>query len=238
MLNQNFFNMKKGITGSLIAAVLLFSNCQQKPNPPQSKDPLAVLMAGNSRFTNNQPMHPDESIERKKEISRHQEPFAVIISCSDSRVPPEIIFDQGLGDLFVIRTAGNLISDIELGSIEYAVAHLGVKLVMVLGHQNCGVIKAFLSEEKETGYIAKLVSLVENEEEEKNAVSADGDKMNNCVLANVEHAVKQIKSAFLNLNLHEPHKELKIVGAKYELTTGKVEIVFNENSLPPIAEKK
>lgn len=215
--------------------IFAFTGCEKKHEPFEAEhnhsgtnqDPLSKIMEGNKRFVNNTPAHPDESSERKKEISEHQHPFAAIVCCSDSRVPPEIIFDQGLGDLFVIRTAGNLMGDIELGSLEYALEHLGVKLVMVMGHENCGVIKAFLSEEEETGNIAKLVALVKSEEEETAALTVEGDKVNNCVLANIDHGVKQIKSAFHDFLQKEENKDVKIAGGEYDLNSGKVEIVFN-----------
>lgn len=221
---NKFFN----ISGMVISFLFIFG-CTEKVNLVTSNDPLSKLLEGNARFVSNKPIHPDETVERKKEITEHQKPFAAIISCSDSRVPPEIVFDQGLGDLFVIRTAGNLIGDIEFGSLEYALEHLGVKLIVVLGHQNCGVIKAFLSEEKETGYIAHLVSLVENKEEEKKAILAEGDKVNNCVLANIENSVRQIKEACPVLLKHAANSGIKIIGAEYDLSSGKVDVVFNES---------
>jgi carbonic anhydrase len=122
------------------------------------------LKEGNGRYTSGNQQHPHESSEertymatasyenlgmtaaeaatRRAELKTSQHPFAIVLSCSDSRVPPEIVFDQGLGDLFVIRVAGNVIDDQSLGSIEYAVDHLAVRLIVVLGHQRCGAIKA------------------------------------------------------------------------------------------------
>src|SRR6059036_1627413 len=102
--------------------------------------------------------------KRREELAKSQHPFAVVLGCSDSRVPPEIVFDQGLGDLFVLRVAGNVINDESLGSIEYAVDHLAVRLIVVLGHQRCGAVKA----EKDTiaakgeapGHIQSLVTAI------------------------------------------------------------------------------
>ena len=98
-----------------------------------NEDPLERLMKGNRRFLSGRPAHPDETRQRIRNLKKGQEPYVVIVSCSDSRVPPELVFDQGFGDVFSIRTAGNVIGDYELGSIEYAVEHLKCKLVMVLG---------------------------------------------------------------------------------------------------------
>ena len=104
---------------------------------------LTQLLRGNERFVAGWPDHPNQSARRRREVSDSgQQPFAIILSCSDSRVPPEIIFDQGLGDLFVIRVAGNIIDDAILGTIEYAVEHVHAPLVMVLGHDKCGAVTA------------------------------------------------------------------------------------------------
>jgi len=107
---------------------------------------LTRLMAGNQRFQNDKGGHPDLDSKRRRDLVGGQSPFAVILSCSDSRVPPELIFDQGLGDLFVVRLAGNTVTRAGLESIDYAVSHLGTNLIMVLGHESCGAVKAALSE--------------------------------------------------------------------------------------------
>src|ERR1051325_7046902 len=103
---------------------------------------IAKLKEGNARYVSESLQHPDESKDRRTELAKSQHPFAVIVGCSDSRVPSEIVFDQGLGDLFVIRLAGHVISDEALGSIEYAIEHLNTRLVVVLGHQRCGAVQA------------------------------------------------------------------------------------------------
>src|SRR6476661_5513416 len=105
-------------------------------------DALAKLMAGNQRYTRHKEQHPDESLARRKELIGGQHPFAIVLGCADSRVSPELLFDQGLGDLFVIRVAGNIADDAILGSIEYAIEHLGAKLILVLGHEKCGAVSA------------------------------------------------------------------------------------------------
>ncbi len=225
--------MKKTIFALLLFPFLIGCQKHQTGHEEQvhaaknSGDPVTLMMDGNKRFTSHQAVHPDATEARQKEIAEHQSPFAAVVCCSDSRVPPEIIFDQGLGDLFVIRTAGNLIGDIELGSLEYALEHLKVKAVMVLGHESCGVIKAFLSEEEEHGNIGNLVNLVKSEEEESAAINLPGDKVNNCVLANIDHGVKQIKSTFHEFLQKQENTDVKIIGAEYDLNSGKVDIVFN-----------
>jgi carbonic anhydrase len=103
---------------------------------------LQELMNGNKRYVAAELAHPNQTAARRAEVAKGQDPFAIIVGCSDSRVPPEIIFDQGLGDLFVTRVAGNIVDDVVLGSIEYAAEHLGVPLIVVLGHKRCGAVEA------------------------------------------------------------------------------------------------
>ncbi len=100
------------------------------------------LKAGNARFVKGKPSRPNATPTRRAEIAASQHPFAIVVSCSDSRVPPEMVFDAGLGDLFVVRTAGEVVTAVEMASIEYAVDHLGASLVLVMGHERCGAVKA------------------------------------------------------------------------------------------------
>jgi len=145
----------------------------------------------------------------------------VIVGCSDSRVPPEIIFDQTIGDLFVVRVAGNIIGPIELDSIEYSVDKLGTPLVLILGHQNCGAVAAALSGsgnediESITPYIQKAVDETKN---------MPGDPLINAIKANVVNGIKTLKKSRVIAALLRS-KKLKIVGAYYELATGKVELL-------------
>jgi carbonic anhydrase len=141
--------------------------CAPQADAPVPADKtLAKLMDGNRRYARHKEQHPDESLARRKELQSDQHPFAVVLSCSDSRVPPELIFDQGLGDLFVIRVAGNIASDDELGSIEYSVEHLHTKLVMVLGHEKCGAITAAVEGSNEAGHLKSLVAAIQPSVEE------------------------------------------------------------------------
>ena len=107
-----------------------------------SEQALQTLLDGNKRFVAGQARHPNQSSERLAEVTRGQRPIAIVVSCSDSRIPPEIVFDQGLGDIFVVRTAGHVLDDAALASIEYAAEHLHVPLAVALGHQDCGAVKA------------------------------------------------------------------------------------------------
>ena len=187
--------------------------------------PLDKLKAGNERFASGHSMHPNESSDRIKDLKNGQNPFVVVVSCSDSRVPPELIFDQGLGDVFSIRTAGNVIGDYELGSIEYAVEHLHSQLIVVLGHENCGAIQAYAaakSEEHHDDHIQSLVDYIAAEEEEKMVPENQRSSIDTLVKANILHGVNLLKSSSPILKPLVDKNEIKIVGAYYDLDNGKV----------------
>lgn len=173
-------------------------------------------MQGNEKYQNFNPTHPDQSKERMAEAFKGQHPMAVVVTCSDSRVSPELIFDQGIGDLFVIRTAGHAVGDYELASIEYAVEHLGVKDVIVLGHENCGAIQAFLEHPKDSlpKYLNHLVDYFRHEKEEQ--LPLQNKNLKEAIVANLKHTVALIQQDF------EP-KEVRIHGLYYHLDSGKVE---------------
>ncbi|MBN2170507.1 MAG: carbonic anhydrase [Candidatus Krumholzibacteriota bacterium] len=129
----------------------------------QSRDAaaaLAELLAGNRRFAGGGAKHPRADRQRHRDLRGGQRPLAVVLGCADSRVPPELIFDQGLGDLFVVRNAGNLADEPTLASIEYAAAHLATPLVLVLGHSDCGAVKAALAEDAAPGRCADLAGIL------------------------------------------------------------------------------
>lgn len=204
----------------------------QNPSQPvaitESNDPLVALKDGNNRFVSNNPLHIHQDLEKVKELSKGQNPKAVIIGCSDSRVSPEILFDQGMGDLFVIRTAGNVMSDYELGSIEYATEHLHTKLVVVLGHYGCGAIQAMLEhkdDENIPGHIAHIVNTLKEEKEEQEVLNSSEDTSINAVKANVLHGVKQLRECDPLLKEAYKKGEIQIVGAIYHLDNGKVDFL-------------
>lgn len=184
---------------------------------------LKKLEEGNKRYVEAKFTHPNQTKERREEVAKGQHPFAVIVSCSDSRVPPEVIFDQGLGDLFVIRVAGNIVDDAVLGSIEYAIEHLGAKLVVVLGHERCGAVDATVKGGEAPGHIKGLVEAIKPAVEKSKDQA--GDKLDNAVKANVAIVVDKIKTSepIIKEFVHEKH--LKIVGARYDLDEGNVTIL-------------
>jgi len=182
---------------------------------------VSKLKEGNGRYTSGNLQHPGQTTERRAELTKDQHPFAVILSCSDSRVPPEIVFDQGLGDLFVVRVAGNVIDDHGLGSIEYAVDHLGTRLIVVLGHQSCGAVKAaketVAAKGKAPGHIQSLVTAI------KPVVEATAkDDLETTVKANVKHVVQALRSSTPILKAKVDSGEVQVIGGYYSLDTGAV----------------
>ena len=209
-----------------ILFISLFFSCKQNQKKDQvtALAPLDKLKVGNERFVSGHPVHPDETLDRIRELKKGQNPFVVVVSCSDSRLPPELIFDQGLGDVFSIRTAGNVIGDYELGSIEYAVEHLHCKLIVVLGHENCGAIQAYATsgKEKHNDHIQTLVDYIAAEEEEKNISDSLRSNIDTLVKANIVHAVNLLRSSTPVLKPLVDKNEIKIIGAYYDLDSGNV----------------
>lgn len=178
---------------------------------------LDTLMEGNKRFTEDASKHPDRTAERRLETELKQEPFAVILGCSDSRVSPEIIFDQGIGDLFIVRVAGNVVGPIELDSIEYSSLYLGSSLILVLGHENCGAVKAVL--DGTTQDIEAVAYLIQPAID--SVKDQPGNPLENGVKANVKMVVDQLKKTRVLSELIA-QKKLAIRGGYYDLASGKV----------------
>jgi carbonic anhydrase len=126
------------------------------PPPTDPKAALAELQAGNARFAAGEVLQPRRELDRLKQLGDGQKPYAAILGCADSRVPTEIVFDEGFGDLFVVRVAGNIATAVEIASLEYAIAVLGVRVLLVLGHGNCGAVKAAMSGAAVPGQISTL----------------------------------------------------------------------------------
>jgi len=209
---------------------------------------ISRLKEGNSRFTSGNMQHPHESSEeraymaknsyenagamslgmtaeqaakRRPELTKSQHPFAIILSCSDSRVPPEIVFDEGLGDLFIVRVAGNVLNDEGLGSIEYAVDILGSRLIVVLGHESCGAIDAAMktvaAKGKAPGHIQSLITAIKPVVE--STPKADLDTM---IKANVKYVVDALRSSTPILKTKVDSGDVQVIGGYYSLDTGAV----------------
>ena len=191
-----------------------------QPSVPPA-DAISKLKEGNGRYTSGNLQHPGQTAGRRMELATSQHPFAIIVSCSDSRVPPEIVFDQGLGDLFIVRVAGNVINEEGLGSIEYSVDHLGTRLILVLGHQSCGAIKAaretIAAKGKAPGHIESLVMAI------KPAVEATAkDDLDTTIKANVKRVVETLRSSTPILKAKVDSGDIRVIGGYYSLDTGAV----------------
>jgi carbonic anhydrase len=196
-------------------------------------DALAELIEGNGRFAGGNPTHLGRDGGRRAALLQGQQPRAAILTCADSRVPPEILFDQGLGDLFVIRTAGNLAGEVALGSLEYAVAHLGVSLIVVLGHQHCGAVGAAVAAEEARGHIAQIVAALAPALEASRDLP--GDPLLNAVNANVRLVVAQLARSAPILATAVTDRRVEVLGARYDLDTGLVEWLTDSPALQAYA---
>lgn len=225
--SPSFFYMNRYFTLSIAMLIMGLVACQHKMNQPVTTESstLEKLLQGNNRFAAAHPLHPDESRQRMGEIAKGQHPFAVVISCSDSRVPPELIFDQGLGDLFVIRTAGNLVGGLEIGSVEYAVEHLQVPLIVVLGHEQCGAIKAFVDGSEAPGHIKDIIDSIKAEPEISAITKDDKDRLAHCIEANLRHVTLQLQMQSFIIREKIEKGELRIVTGKYDLEKGSVTLL-------------
>lgn len=191
-----------------------------------ASDAKKLLVEGNARFVDNKTLSKDISEDKRKDLAVNgQYPFAIIVGCSDSRVPPEIIFDQGLGDIFVIRDAGNVVDPIALGSVEYGAVELGAPLIVVLGHEQCGAVKAAVDGEEVSENIDSIINEIKPSVEKAKASGATEeniyDKTEN---ENIKNTIDKIKGSPVIKKLLE-EKKVEIVGAKYYMEEGKVEFM-------------
>ena len=179
------------------------------------------LKRGNQRFMFEKTKHPHSDIRRVRELADKQKPFVATLSCSDSRVSPEIIFDQGLGDIFEVKNAGNILDKASIGSLEYAVSHLGVNLIVVMGHDDCGAVKASINKKKQNSvYLNEITHYIYPSVKQSERISTDighSASENNCIRSAKKLTAKSriISNAVKNNNL-------KIVPAMYDVETGYV----------------
>ena len=210
----------------LILMVMAFAMCKSEsknvsvsvPSTPQ--EALAELVAGNERYVNEKSIYPHGDMERVEETAPHQAPFAAVVGCSDSRVPVELLFDRGIGDIFVIRTAGNNVnSEMVMGSVDYAIEHLGVKVLLVLGHGSCGGVTGAISEGgHEHGPIAHLLGTIRSD------VSDYVGKAESLDEAIRHHTLVQVERIMAYPHVAEKVKKGEIIvkPAYYDVHTGKV----------------
>jgi carbonic anhydrase len=227
------------LSGGALAGALLGSSgvllTHRGSPPPQRDDAVRLtaagarerLKAGNARYVAGRQQYPDQDLSRRRELAGGQRPFATVLSCADSRVGPEALFDQGIGDLFVVRTAGQVTDDVGLGSLQYGVEHLGVPLVLVLGHSQCGAVKATveaLEDGRHTGTaLDSLVAGITPAVEEARKHGAEGDELlNAAVRINVERIVARLRKAPVIGAAASSH-ETEVLGAVYSLDSGGVD---------------
>jgi carbonic anhydrase len=212
--------MKKTST-LLVFIIALLSTLAQAQVSADSA--LKSLKEGNKRFVEGKSIKPHQDLQRINEVSSGQKPFAIIIGCSDSRVPNEIIFDQGLGDLFIIRTAGQVSTFASWGSIEFGNAVLGANLIVVMGHTKCGAVAAACQIPDVPGHIVTLINAIKPAAQL--AKTQKGDEVENAVKINVAMQVQQLENLEPVLTKAVISKNLKIVGAVYNLETGNVDFL-------------
>ncbi|MDR9501451.1 MAG: carbonic anhydrase [Desulfurivibrionaceae bacterium] len=190
---------------------------------PTSDQALAMLMEGNKRFVDTQATHPHQDAEYRIGLGKGQAPFAAILACADSRVPPEVLFDEGLGDLFVVRVAGNIINDQLLGSLEYAAAHLNTPLIMVMGHTSCGAIGAVASGAELDGHIASLAPAIQPAVDKVKGM--EGNLTDNAAREVARMTADELRSSQPILADLVRKGKVKVVAAFYDLETGVVELL-------------
>jgi carbonic anhydrase len=216
--------MKKLFTLLLAPVVMTFTMCKNQPAsaPSTPQEALAELIAGNERYASEKSIYPRSSMDRVAQTAPHQAPFAAVVGCSDSRVPVELLFDQGIGDIFVIRTAGNNVnSEMVMGSVDYAIEHLRVKVLLVLGHGSCGGVTGAITEgEEEHGNIGSLLSTIRED------VSQYVGQSDSLEAAIHHHAHVQVERIIAYPHVAEKIEtgELLVKQAYYDVNTGKVTI--------------
>ncbi len=190
-----------------------------------AEDALAELVAGNKRFVATNPTHRHQEVAYRRTLIKRQNPFAAILGCSDSRVPAEMIFDQGFGDLFVVRVAGNVMDEVVLASLEFAVSVLDVSLIMVVGHSQCGAVAATIKGQELPGHMAELARRIQPAVEQVRTQAESGNLLKNAICKNAEMVTEQLQehSGILRDALHAG--TLKIVPAYYDLESSEVIIL-------------
>lgn len=205
---------KISIIGKLLFLIAVQGFAQSSPY-----EALQQLVEGNTRYVQDAPLHPNRGKEQREALASTQTPFAVIVGCSDSRAAPEIIFDQGVGDLFVVRVAGNVIGDLEIDSIDYAVHYLKAQVILVMGHENCGAVKAVIA--KQTQDIESVAELIQP------AVEATSNLKNQLYQATVQNAIN-MKNKIQNSSMVKKYVKkgaVQVYAGYYNIQSGKVDII-------------
>jgi carbonic anhydrase len=237
---------KISLTLALLALTLqaLAAGGHKRPPSVEPKDAWRLLSEGNERFARGLALKPHADAERRREVAKGQAPFAVVITCSDSRLTPELIFDQGLGDLFVLRSAGNFTEgDINIGSIEYAVEHLGAHLVLVLGHEKCGAVTAAVKGVKKDDHVkidelaAKLKPAADEAKDKVGGLKGD-DLVAEAIERNVLFQIRNLLKGSPLVADKVGEKEVEVIGGIYSLENGRVRWLGEHPSEKAVIEGK
>jgi carbonic anhydrase len=217
MLKKRFFVLS--VLATVISISLVFASSQQ------GEEAFGKLIAGNKRFVTGSLAQKDVGDARRKELAGGQHPFAIVVTCSDSRVAPEIVFDEGLGDIFVVRVAGNVLDPISLGSIEYAAEHLHAPLLVLMGHEQCGAVSAALDAKGEPeGNIGAIIKKILPAVKKAKVKGGSRDEMlNNAIRENVVLSYKDVRGKSPVLKHMIDKGELRVVAGVYHLASGEVE---------------
>ena len=226
-------SMKKPLVAFLVVALAISmtacsaksksNNIEHKVESKDAEQALEKLLAGNEKYLSGS-ITPDVSASLRKDLAKNgQHPYAIVVTCSDSRVPAELIFNSSLGDIFVIRTAGNVVSDFEIGSVEYGAEHLGSPLVLVLGHTNCGAVTAATEGGDAGGKIQAIVDEIEPSVQKAKDAGAK-DVLSKAIEFNVINSVDKILSSEIIKELEEEGK-VEVIGGVYDINTGAVSII-------------
>ncbi|MEA5509306.1 carbonic anhydrase [Crocosphaera sp. UHCC 0190] len=226
---RNILKYGGGFIGTgLLAAAMGVETLTPSPvvaqNDMTPDQALAKLMDGNKRFATMKSKNPNQNLVRLQELAKGQKPFAAVLSCADSRVPVEIIFDQGLGDIFVCRDAGNIAIKEEVGSLEFGTLVLGAKILLVIGHESCGAVIATMKGGEVPGSIGTILAQIEPAITEFMGKQDDEMAVRKAVEANVLHQIEVLKRSPIISDLVAQNK-LKVVGAYYDLDTGEISLV-------------
>lgn len=221
---RNLLKLGSGAVGAAILTAGLGKGAhwaQTQPATSQGdmapEQALQELLDGNKRFVENKRKNPNQTMTRIQEVAKGQKPFASILSCSDSRVPAEIIFDQGFGDLFVVRNAGNIATPEEIGSLEFGTLVLKTKVLMVIGHKNCGAVQATIDGKAVPGQIASIIDVI------KPAIKPN-QSLEESVISNVKLVITRLEASPVISELIKD-KKLTVAGAYYDLDTGRIRVV-------------
>ena len=220
---------------AVILSAVLVAGAEGPGQAPTPQEALGLLKAGNDRFVRNASSPVSLSVNRRQELAAGEHPFAMVLSCVDSRVPPEYVFNAGLGDILVIRTAGAVIDRSILASVEYGAEHLHIPLLVVMGHESCDVVTA-AAQSKDEPTSASMAYLVKAIQGARRRPKQEGEEIKSLILANLEQVVNDAMSGSPLLQRMVDAGQLGVIGAYYELVSGRV--TFSEMVMRPTSSSR